>query len=113
MPTKEEILRVIPGEGEPISREVIAEVLGETTYRGFQTQLDRFEKYGLIRDMGDHHYLKTEIGDKALSEETHQRELSQQFSLTINQSDLAVMEEKDFLILWRMFGQIVRKRLKQ
>lgn len=70
MPSKTQILNILANEATPaapLHRNKLAEKLGENTYRSFQTQLDRFEKQGLIEGNPDHEYYITELGIKDLS----------------------------------------------
>ena len=73
MPSKAQILNILASEATPatpLHRNRLAEKLGENTYRSFQTQLDRFEKQGLIEGTPDHEYFITEAGVKELSDES-------------------------------------------
>jgi len=67
MPSKEQILKLLANEAASLHRNKIAEKLGENTYRTFQTQLDRFEKQGLVEGTPDHEYSVTEAGMKELA----------------------------------------------
>jgi len=70
MPDRTQILSVIAKKGNeatPIHRNKIAEELGERSYRSFQTQMDRYEKAGLIEGNEDHEYYITEAGLAELS----------------------------------------------
>lgn len=68
MATKEQIFGLLAGASGPMSRVEIAKEVGEE-YQRFQTQLDRYEKQGLVENVGEHHYVLTEKGrEESLAE---------------------------------------------
>lgn len=70
MPTNQQILTILANEPAPLHRNKIAEKLGETSYRPFQTMLDRNVRQGLMEVSGDHEYSITEAGKKKLETES-------------------------------------------
>jgi len=67
MASRRQILGIMAGASAPMGRAEMEEKVGES-YRGFQTQLNRWETDGLIEDKGDHHYVLTEKGRNATLE---------------------------------------------
>ena len=117
MPTKAQILGVLDKEEAPVGREKLATILGEPTYRNFQTQLDRFELQGLVTHNeadGKREYWITELGKIALTEPELGRFAPSpgRMYITITESDLTNLSENEFGVVWKAIGVIVRKRNK-
>jgi hypothetical protein len=97
MPSKAQILNILANESTPLHRNKLAEKLGENTYRSFQTQLDRFEKQGLIDGNPDHEYSITDMGIKELSSESMVTE-------ELDEEKLGTTEYQKFIQLGKMHG---------
>ena len=113
MPSKVQILKILAGEVNPLSRGTLAEKMGLSTYRGFQTQLDRFKKYGLIEHNEERQYWITAKGRTELLEEFESAKLAKEQAhvfLSITEADLAKLEQKEFNQVWEALGKIIRKR---
>ena len=70
MPTQREILDLLARESSetaPIHRNKMAERFGETSYRSFQTPLDRLVKLGQLKVTADHEYWITDVGQQELA----------------------------------------------
>lgn len=109
MPSKAQILSVLANEASqtaPLHRNRLAEKLGENTYRSFQTQLDRYEKQGLIEGTPDHEYYITEAGLKELSTESMITE-------GISEEKLGTTEYQKFIQLGQITGIAPPELIKQ
>lgn len=70
MPTQRELLDLLSRESTetaPMHRNKIAEKFGETSYRSFQTPLDRLVKAGQLKVTQDHEYWITDAGKDELA----------------------------------------------
>ena len=106
MPSKAQILNILASETAPLHRNKLAEKLGENTYRSFQTQLDRFEKQGLIDGTPDHEYSVTEAGIKELSDESLVTEET-------SEEKLGTTEYQRFISLGKITGISPPELIKQ
>lgn len=106
MATKTQILTVLANEADFLSRNKLAEKLGENTYRNFQTQLDRFERQGLLEGNEEHEYKITDVGRKELSIES---EVTEETS----EEQLGTTEYQRFMELGRITGVSPPHYIKQ
>jgi predicted transcriptional regulator len=106
MPSTEQILGVIANEEKPLHRNKIAEKLGETSYRSFQTMLDRAVKNGLLKVSGEHEYSITEEGEDELKKKS-------EVTTEISDESLGTTEYQKFISLGKTTGILPPELLKQ
>jgi len=109
MPSKGQILDLLASESTeatPLHRNKIAEKLGENSYRNFQTQLDRFEKQGLIEGNAEHEYYVTELGLKDRSDQSTVTEET-------DEEKLGTTEYQRFIHLGKITGISPPELIKQ
>lgn len=113
MPSKIQILRGLEKESTPVSRERLATILGETSYRTFQTQLDRLKNQGLVRQNEMHEYWITDLGSRELVETEINKSMLEpnRLFLYITEFDLSRLDDKEFSEVWQALGKIIRKRI--
>lgn len=101
MPSKGQILKLLATESSETNRmhrNTIAEKLGQTSYRPFQSQLDRFERQGLIEGNEEHEYYLTDAGKIDLESEATITEDE------FNEEKLGSTEFQKFISLGKMTG---------
>jgi len=106
MPSQAEILNIVANEEKPLHRQRIAEKLGESSYRSFQTQLDRLARQGLLEATPDHEYSITESGKMKISEES-------EITPEISEEKLGTTEYQQFIRLGKMTGVSPPELIKQ
>ena len=106
MPTNQQILTILATEPAPLHRNKLAEKLGETSYRPFQTMLDRGVKNGLMEVNGDHEYSITEAGKKEL-------ETKSMVTEEIDEEKLGTTEYQKFILKGKMTGVAPPELIKQ
>lgn len=109
MPSKAQILNILASdstEATPLHRNKLADKLGENSYRTFQTQLDRFEKQGLIDGNPDHEYWITDVGMKELSDQSMVAEET-------DEEKLGTTEYQRFIHLGKITGVSPPELIKQ
>jgi len=113
MPTKYDILNVLARADHPLRREQLAVLLGQTTYRTFQTQLDRFEKQEMVKQE-NHAYSILERGRLILDEiEVEKSVVEGRFLFSVTESELKGLGDEEFDEVWAALGKIIRKKAKQ
>ena len=100
MASQEDLLKLLANEEAPLHRNKIAEKLGESSYRPFQTQLDRLTKSGDLKVSSEHEYSITEAGLKKLSEEPKDTKMVEE----TNEELLGTTEYQQFISLGKMTG---------
>src|SRR4030042_6940532 len=132
MATKLQIFKILAACQVPVSREFIADRVGES-YRNFQTQLDRWKKQGVIEEK-HRLYLLTQAGELELKELEHpkvnqepspelklkiadkviqyQEEMAKatSFRIVIIEDDLNRLTEPEFKKVWGILAILIRSR---
>lgn len=117
MATREQVFTVLAAASGPMSRAQLEEGVGES-YRKFVTQMQRWEKQGLIEDKGDHHYVLTDKGREAALEgefdmAEHSAGGSGDGPPEHSDESLATTEYQQFLKLGKQTGVVPLPLIKQ